>query len=146
MISQLTTAEKLVRSYILNCWDCDAPWYVWCDICCWQFNTGIMMTSSNGNVFRVTSPLCGGIHRFPVNSPHKGQWRGTLIFSLICALDKRLTKQWWGWWFETLSGSLWRHCNVILSMLQGYQNNALWTNSKDTTFRLSYRLTAILFP
>ena len=26
-----------------------------------------------------------GIHRFPMNSPHKGQWRGALIFSLICA-------------------------------------------------------------
>ena len=25
------------------------------------------------------------IHRRPVNSPHKGQWRGTLMFSLICA-------------------------------------------------------------
>ena len=26
-----------------------------------------------------------GIHRWPVNSPHKGQWRGALMFSLICA-------------------------------------------------------------
>ena len=26
-----------------------------------------------------------GIHRSPVNFPHKGQWRGALIFSLICA-------------------------------------------------------------
>ena len=26
-----------------------------------------------------------GIHRSPVNFPHKGQWRGTLVFSLICA-------------------------------------------------------------
>ena len=25
------------------------------------------------------------IHRSPVNSPHKGQWRGTLMFYLICA-------------------------------------------------------------
>ena len=40
-----------------------------------------MMTSSNGNIFRVTGPLCGG----PVNSPHKGQWRWALMFSLICA-------------------------------------------------------------
>ena len=24
------------------------------------------------------------IHRSPVNSPHKGQWRGALMFSLIC--------------------------------------------------------------
>ena len=26
-----------------------------------------------------------GIRRSPVNSPHKGQWRGALMFSLICA-------------------------------------------------------------
>ena len=30
-------------------------------------------------------PFVRGIHRSPVNSPHKGQWRGTLVFSLICA-------------------------------------------------------------
>ena len=52
-----------------------------------------------------------GIHRSPVNSPHKGQWRGALMLSLIFALNKRLSKQSWGWWFETPSGSLWRHCD-----------------------------------
>ena len=44
-------------------------------------------------------PFVRGIHRPPVNSPHKGQWRGALMFSLI-------------WWFETLSRPLWRHCNA----------------------------------
>ena len=29
-------------------------------------------------------PFVRGIHRSPVNSPHKGQWRGTLMFSMIC--------------------------------------------------------------
>ena len=29
-------------------------------------------------------PFVGGIHRSPVNSPHKGQWRGALMFSLTC--------------------------------------------------------------
>ena len=29
-------------------------------------------------------PFVRGIHQSPVNSPHKGQWRGTLMFSLIC--------------------------------------------------------------
>ena len=69
----------------------------------------IMMTSSNGNIFRVTGPLCG---EFTAHSPHKGQGRGALLFSLICALNKQLSKQSWGWWFETPSHSLWRHCNV----------------------------------
>ena len=30
-------------------------------------------------------PFVRGIHRSPVNSPHKGQWCGALLFSLICA-------------------------------------------------------------
>ena len=43
-----------------------------------------MMTSSNGNIFRITGHLCGeftGLRWIP----HKGQWRGALMFSLICA-------------------------------------------------------------
>ena len=43
-----------------------------------------MMTSSNGNNFRVTGTLVPGIHRSSVNSPHKGQLRGALMFYLIC--------------------------------------------------------------
>ena len=30
-------------------------------------------------------PFVRGIHRSPMNSPQKGQWRGALMFSLICA-------------------------------------------------------------
>ena len=30
-------------------------------------------------------PFVRGIHQSPVNSPHKGQWRGALMFSLISA-------------------------------------------------------------
>ena len=30
-------------------------------------------------------PFVRGIHRSPVNSPHKGQWRGALMFTWICA-------------------------------------------------------------
>ena len=30
-------------------------------------------------------PFARGIYRSPVNSPHKGQWRGALMVSLICA-------------------------------------------------------------
>ena len=47
-------------------------------------NTFRMMTSSNGNIFRVTGHLCGEFTGSPVNSQHKGQWRRALMFSLIC--------------------------------------------------------------
>ena len=50
-------------------------------------------------------PFVRGIHRSSVNSPHKVQWRGALIFSLICDLNKRLSKQKCGWWFKPRS-----HC------------------------------------
>ena len=53
-----------------------------------------------------------GIHRSPVNSPHIGQWRGALMFSLICALNKPLSKQSWGWRFKTPPRSVWRYCYV----------------------------------
>ena len=36
------------------------------------------------NHFPRNWPFVRGIHRSPVNSPHKGQWRGALMFSLIC--------------------------------------------------------------
>ena len=39
--------------------------------------------------FSVLLAFVRGIHRLPVNSPYKGQWRGALIFSLICARVNR---------------------------------------------------------
>ena len=47
-------------------------------------------------------PFVRGIHRSPVNSPHKGQWRGALIFSLICAWI-------YGWVNNCKAGDLRRH-------------------------------------
>ena len=34
--------------------------------------------------FSALLALCAGNSSVPVNSPHKGQWRGALMFSLIC--------------------------------------------------------------
>ena len=69
-----------------------------------------MMTSSNGNIFRVTGPLCGN-SPVPVNSPHKGPVTRSYDVFFDLRLNKRLSKQPWGWWFETPSWSLWRQCN-----------------------------------
>ena len=44
-----------------------------------------MMTSSNGNIFRV---------RGTVNSPHEGQWRGAFVFSLICVWTNIWVNTW----------------------------------------------------
>ena len=47
-------------------------------------------------------PFVRWIHRSPVNSPHKGQWRGALMFSLICAWI-------YGWVNNREAGDLRRH-------------------------------------
>ena len=70
-----------------------------------------MMTSSNGNIFRVTGHLCGeftGPGEFPTQRPVTRSF--DVFFDL--GLNKRLSKQPWGWWYETPSWSLWRHCNA----------------------------------
>ena len=68
------------------------------------------MTSSNGNIFRVTGPLCGeftGPGEFPTQRPATRSF--DVFFDL--RLNRQLSKQPWDWWFETPSWSLWRQCN-----------------------------------
>ena len=68
------------------------------------------MKSSNGNIFRVTGPLCG---EFTVPGDFPTQRPVTRSFDVFfdLRLNKRLSKQPWGWWFQTPSWSLWRQCN-----------------------------------
>ena len=76
-----------------------------------ELSVYFMMTSSNGNIFRVTGPLCGeftGPGDFPTQRPVT---RSFDVFFDLC-LNKRLRNQPWGWWFETPSWPLWRQCNA----------------------------------
>ena len=84
----------------------------------------IIMTSSNGNIFRVTA-LCAG--NLPVTGEFPSQSLVTRSFDVFydLCLNKRLSKQSWGWWFETPLCSLWRHCNVA--------SNTKWFDSWNTT-------------
>ena len=50
------------------------------------------------------SPVTG---EFPVQRPVTRSF--DVFFYLL--LNKRLSKQWWGWWFETQSRPSWRHIN-----------------------------------
>ena len=58
-------------------------------------------------------PFVRGIHRSPVNSPHKSQWRGALIFSLIC--------DWINGWVKKREAGGWRrhraHYDVVVMKL-----------------------------
>ena len=71
------------------------------------------MTSSNVNNFRVTGHLC----REEFTGQRRVTWSFDVFFDL--RLNKRLSKQSWGWWFETLS----RHYDVtLMNLLQNCPN------------------------
>ena len=73
-----------------------------------------MMISSNENMFRVTGPLCG-------ESPHKGLWRGALMFPLICI---RIN----GWVNNREAGDLRRpHTHYDVIVMQCIEIPGLWS-------------------
>ena len=63
----------------------------------------VMMTSSNGNTFRVTGPLCGEF------TAHKGQWRGALMFLWIKLIST---------WYVIISIVMYRSKLLIHSQIQ----------------------------
>ena len=67
-------------------------------------------------------PFARGIHRSPVNSPHKGQWRGALMFSLIWVWMN-------GWINNREAGDLRRnraHYDVTVMWYSTRINRELW--------------------
>ena len=80
------------------------------------------MKPSNGNLFRVTGPCAGNSSvtgEFPSQRPVTRSF--DVFFDL--RLNKRLSKQSWGWWFQTPSRLLWHHCNA-----NAFISKALWIN------------------
>ena len=87
------------------------------NISCSNVTLHIMITSSNGNIFRVTCPLCG-------NSPVTGEFtsqrpmtRSFVVF-LISAWTNGSVNNRDPRWFETPLHSLWRHCNDAGKVLE----------------------------
>ena len=70
----------------------DASLMVWASVDIigrfWSNNSGLFCVFHDDVVkwkhFPRYWPFVRGIHRSPVNSPHKRQWRGALVFSVIC--------------------------------------------------------------
>ena len=84
-------------------------------------------------------PFVRGIHRFPVNFPHKGQWRGALMFSLICVWIN-------GWVNNHEAGDLRRyraHYDVTV-MGNGFPSNrrqaVIWTSADPVNRFLYHKL------
>ena len=58
-------------------------------------------------------PFVRGIHRWPVNSSHKRPVTRNFDAFFDLRLNKWLSQQSWGWWFETPSRSLLCHRNDL---------------------------------
>ena len=85
--------------------------------------------------YSVLLALCAG------NSPVTGEFpaqkpvtRSVNVFFDL-RLNKRLSKQSWGWWFETPSRSLWCHCDV-LEPLSKSMPIPWWRHQMETFFAL----------
>ena len=75
-------------------------------------------------------PFVRGIHRSPVNSPHKGQWRGALMFSLVCVWIN-------GWENNREAGDLIRqrsHYDVTV-MVSRPTKNPVWGVTRNHSAR-----------
>ena len=91
----------------------DMMWRVWTVVKmstkCRPFCSGLDVLISvhddviNWKDFPRYWPFVRGIHRSPVNSPHKCQWRGALMFSVICVWIN-------DWVNNRCAGDLRRHC------------------------------------
>ena len=83
----------------------------------------IMMTSWNGNIFRVTGPLCGEFTG-PGEFPHKVQWREALVFSLSCAwINGRVNNR--------VDGDLRRHRSPYDVIVMTWENGRYWISTKN---------------
>ena len=84
------------------------------------------MTSSDGNIFRVTGPLCGEFTGPRWIPSQRSVTRSFDVFFDL-RLNIQLSKQSWGRWFETQSCSLWRHCNAQYGSLKFFSRTAAET-------------------
>ena len=91
----------------------------------------IVMTSWYGNIFHVTGPLCGEFTGHRWIPRRKASDAELWCFLSSAPLNKRLSKQSWGWWFETPSRSLWRHYNDWIGIFRANTVNTMAAASPD---------------
>ena len=81
----------------------------------WRHHLMTMWWRLQMEIFSVLLAICAG------NSPVTGEFHsqrpvtGTFDVFIYLRLNKRLCKQSWGWWFETSSRPLLRHCNDLFT-------------------------------
>ena len=62
--------------------------------------------------------LCAGNSHVTGELPAQRQVTRSFDVFFDLRLNKGLSKQSWGWWFETPSHQLWRHCNECINCIQ----------------------------
>ena len=75
--------------------------------------------------FSALLALCAG--NSPVTGEFPAQRPVTRSFDVFfdLRLNKRLSKQWWGWWFEAPLRQLWRHRNGV--PYNNFIKSAMWS-------------------
>ena len=63
--------------------------------------------------FSALLAICAGNSPVPGDFPTQRPVTRSFDVFFHLRLNKRLSKQWWGWWFETLSRPFWRHRNGL---------------------------------
>ena len=98
------------------------------------FHDDVIKLSALLTLCAGNSPATG---EFPSQRPVK--WSYAVFFDLC--LNKRLSKQSWGWWFETRSRSLWPHSNVWRECLNTMHlsKSGFWTIRTQLTFVLLHQ-------
>ena len=86
--------------------------------------------------FSALLAICAGSS--PVPDEFTAQRPVTRSFDVFfhLRLNKRLSKQSWGWWFETLSHPLWRHRNVLLNDMLSHGNDEMGIYRTTPMWRL----------
>ena len=64
--------------------------------------------------------------------PRKGQWRGGFDVFFDLRPNEHLSKQSWGWWFETTSRSLWRHSYGTQTTISLWTGDAKCNHQRKT--------------
>ena len=104
----------------------------------------LIIYSEHDNVIKWKHFLCywpflWGIHWSPVNFPHKGQWRGALMCSLICA--------WTNGWVNNRgaddSGRRRAHYDVIV--MSGSWEFIVYTFNKKVAMILTERMVVVRY-
>ena len=86
-------------------------------VICHDFNWNHRLSSWRHQMekFSALLAICAGNSVVPGEFPTQQPFTRSFDVFFDLRPYKRLSKQWWGWWFETPWFPLWLHCNVVLS-------------------------------